>query len=101
MSDQPMSTINLHTEPIVAICKRYSVSTISVFGSTVRGESTPESDIDLLVSFSQPISFLQLVALERELTEALGRKVDLLTENSLSPYLREQILAERQLVYAA
>lgn len=96
-----MSTINLHTEPIITICKRYSVSTISVFGSTARGDATPNSDIDLLVDFSQPISFLQLVTMERELTEALGRKVDLLTENSLSPYLREQILAERQLVYAA
>ncbi len=66
-----------------------------------RDEATEASDIDLLVSFSRPVSLLQLVTLERELSDALGRKVDLLTEASLSPYLRDHILKERQLVYAA
>jgi len=66
-----------------------------------RNEATEASDIDLLVSFSRPVSLLQMVTLERELSEALGRKVDLLTEASLSPYLREHILKERQLVYTA
>jgi len=66
-----------------------------------RNEATEASDIDLLVSFSRPVSLLQMVTLERELSEALGRKVDLLTETSLSPYLRDHILKERQLVYPA
>ena len=66
-----------------------------------RNEATEASDIDLLVSFSRPVSLLQMVTLERELSDALGRKVDLLTEASLSPYLRDHILKERQLVYAA
>ena len=66
-----------------------------------RNEATEASDIDLLVSFSRPISLLQMVTLERELSDALGRKVDLLTEASLSPYLRDHILKERQLVYPA
>jgi predicted nucleotidyltransferase len=77
------------------------VASISVFGSTARDEATADSDIDLLVTFSQPISLLQMVALERELTEVLGQRVDLLTEASLSPYLRDRILKERRLVYAA
>jgi len=77
------------------------VATISLFGSMARNEATEASDIDLLVSFSRPISLLQMVTLERELSDALGRKVDLLTEASLSPYLRDHILKERQLVYAA
>jgi predicted nucleotidyltransferase len=67
----------------------------------VRNEAKDTSDIDLLVSFSQPVSLLQMVALERELSKALRRKVDLVTEAALSPYLRDNILKERQLVYPA
>jgi predicted nucleotidyltransferase len=96
-----MNRPNLHTKRIIAICSKYHVATISLFGSLARGEAKEASDIDLLVSFSRPVSLLRMVSLERELTEALGRKVDLLTEASLSPYLRAQILKERQLVYAA
>ena len=96
-----MNRPNLHTKRIITICSKYHVATMSLFGSLARGEAKEASDIDLLVSFSRPVSLLQMVSLERELTEALGRKVDLLTEASLSPYLRAQILKERQLVYAA
>ena len=96
-----MTRPNLHTERVIAICGKYHVATISLFGSMARDEATEASDIDLLVSFSRPVSLLQLVTLERELSDALGRKVDLLTEASLSPYLRDHILKERQLVYAA
>lgn len=91
----------LHTDEVTALCKKYHVDSISVFGSAARNESTPASDLDLLVTFSRPISLLQMVALERELSEVLGRKVDLLTEASLSPYLRDRILKERRVVYAA
>jgi len=96
-----MNPPNLHSKRVIALCGKYHVATISMFGSAARGEAKETSDIDLLVSFSRPVSLLQMVSLERELTEALGRKVDLLTEASLSPYLRDQILKERQLVYAA
>lgn len=96
-----MNRPNLDTKRVVAICGKYHVATISLFGSHARGEAKKTSDIDLLVSFSRPVPLLHMVSLERKLTEALGRKVDLLTEASLSPYLRDQILKERQLVYAA
>jgi predicted nucleotidyltransferase len=96
-----MNRPNLHSKRVVAICGKYHVATVSLFGSHARGKAKKTSDIDLLVSFSRPVSLLHMVSLERELTEALGRKVDLLTEASLSPYLRDQILKERQLVYAA
>ena len=72
-----------------------------MFGSTARSEATKNSDIDLLVHFSRPISLLKMVAFERELSEVLGRKVDLHTEYSFSRYLRSRILRERQLLYAA
>lgn len=73
---------------------RYGVSAISVFGSVARGESTEESDIDLLVEFSQPIGLLQFVGLKRSLEELLGRPVDLVTPKALKPQLRDRVLKE-------
>ena len=84
---------------LVDICRRNDVSMVGIFGSMARGDSKKKSDIDLLVRFSKRKSLLAVVRLERELTEALGRKVDLLTEGALSPYLRERILGEMRVVY--
>ena len=83
------------------ICARYGVSSLAVFGSFARGEARRDSDLDMLVSFSGRVSLLTLVALERELTELLGHKVDLQTVEALSPYLRDRILKEREVVYAS
>ena len=66
-----------------------------------QGEERQDSDLDLLVSFNHRISLLDLVALERELSECVGRNVDLVTEASLSPYLKDLILKEHQVVYGA
>ena len=66
-----------------------------------RGEATAQSDVDLLVYFSKRKSLLALVVLERQLSTALGRKVDLLTEAAISPYLREGIKREVQIIYEA
>jgi uncharacterized protein len=86
---------------IAGICSKYHVDSISLFGSMARGEAGADSDIDLLVSFSVRVGLLHLVALERELSCALDRKVDLLTEASLSPYLRDRILNESRVIYTA
>lgn len=77
-----------------SLLDRYGVSAISLFGSVARGEATEESDIDLLVEFSQPIGLLQFVELKRLLQEFLGRPVDLVTPKSLKPQLRDRILKE-------
>lgn len=84
---------------LIDICRQNDVSMVGVFGSIARGEDKKKSDLDLIVRFSKRKSLLALVRLERELTEALGKKVDLLTEAAISPYLREQILDEMQVVY--
>jgi len=93
--------IRFDSPEVKALCHKYGVTSLSVFGSVRRGEEHPDSDVDLLVSFNRKTSFLKLVALERELSALLGRKADLLTESSLSPYLRDRILRERQVVYGA
>ena len=86
---------------MIDICRQNDVSMIGVFGSMVRGEAKKKSDIDLIVRFAKRKSLLKMVRLERELTEALGRKVDLLTEAAISPYMRERVLKEMQVVYGS
>ena len=84
---------------MIDICRQNDVSMIGVFGSMARGEAKKKSDIDLIVRFSKRKSLLSMVRLERELSEALGRKVDLLTEAGISPYIRESVLKELKVVY--
>ena len=86
---------------MIDICRQNDVAMIGVFGSMARGEAKKKSDIDLIVRFSKRKSLLAMVRLESELTEALGRKVDLLTEASISPYMRESVLREMQVVYGS
>lgn len=86
---------------LIEICRTHGVSMVGVFGSMARGQATPQSDIDLIVDFAGDKSLLDLVRLERELSAALGRKVETLTEAGLSPYLRPRILAELQVLYEA
>jgi predicted nucleotidyltransferase len=96
-----MATLTFDTNKLIEICRQNDVRKIGVFGSVARGEATDQSDIDLLIEFSKRKSLLALVALEREIATALGRKVDLLTEPAISPYLRERILKDFQLIYEA
>jgi len=74
---------------------------IGVFGSVAKGESTDQSDIDLLVRFSKSKSLLALVALERQISTALDRRIDLLTEAAISPYIRDKVKRELQVIYEA
>ncbi|MBI3787124.1 MAG: nucleotidyltransferase family protein [Ignavibacteriales bacterium] len=86
---------------MLALCRKYHVKTLRLFGSVARGDARTDSDIDLLATFSKPISLLQMVRLEREISVLIGRNVDLLTTKSVSPYLRSRILKESRPVYAA
>ena len=91
----------IDTNQIIDICRQNDVAMIGVFGSAARGEVTDQSDIDLLVRFTKRKGFFALVRLERELSQALGRKVDLVTEAALSPYIRKRIMDELQVLYEA
>jgi hypothetical protein len=88
---------------LAKLCRKYSVLRLSLFGSVLRSDFGPESDIDMLVEF-QPdaqITYFDLAGLEVELTELLGRKVDLRTPAELSRYFREKVLREAKVQYAA
>jgi predicted nucleotidyltransferase len=96
-----VSPDGINTETIVRICRAKGAVRVAMFGSLARGDAGPDSDVDLLVRFGKPIGLLALVRLERELSEALGRDVDLLTEGAVSPYLRERIEREQRVLYDA
>jgi predicted nucleotidyltransferase len=79
---------------ILRLAKNYGVTDIRVFGSAVRGDDTPESDIDFLVELEPDRSLFDVGGLLVELENLLGCKVDVLTENSLHWYIRDRVLGE-------
>jgi len=80
---------------IISIAKRHGAKSLSLFGSTARGDEHQLSDIDLLVEFEKGRSLIDLVRLERELEEALSTRFDVVTPNSLHPRIRERVDKEK------
>jgi len=95
------TTLPFDTNELIEICHQNDVSKPGIFGSVARGQATEQSDVDLLVYFFKPKSLLALVALERRMSAVLGRKVNLLTKAAISPYLRERIMRELEVIYEA
>ncbi len=85
-------------EKISLFLKKEGATKVAIFGSYARGEEKPESDIDVLVEFSETKGLLAMVRIERELSEFLGIKVDLLSETSISPYLIDGIKKEAKVI---
>ena len=79
---------------IVSILKRNGVVKAGIFGSYARGEAKKNSDIDILIKFKGRKSLFDLVGLEIELNKMLKKKTDLLTYNSISPFLKDRIIKE-------
>lgn len=85
---------NMIFKKVTSILKRYGAKEINIFGSYARGEEKKTSDLDIIVEFSERKSLFDIVGIEQELSEALGIRVDLLTEKSISPYLIDRIKME-------
>jgi len=96
-----MAAFNLNSDKVREICRRNDIIQLCLFGSFAREEESEDRDIDLLVRFSKPKSLLSVVAIQRQLSETLGRPVDLVTEPAISPYLRERIMNDIRVVYNA
>ncbi len=88
---------------IAAICRKYQISELALFGSQVRGESTEKSDFDFLVNFNPEakIGFIKLAKIQYELEEIVHTKVDLVPKDGLKPVIRQQVLTEAEVLYAA
>jgi uncharacterized protein len=94
--------IEMPRERIAEFCQKHHIRRLSLFGSVLSDEFAPESDIDVLVEFEagQVIGLLRLAGMEIELSEMLGRKVDLRTPEDLSRYFRKEVLDSAEVQYA-
>lgn len=83
---------------ILRVAQEHGATRVRVFGSVARGESGPESDLDLLIDMEPRRDLFDIVAIKLDLEDLLGREVDVVTEAAVSPYMREQILLEAVLL---
>jgi predicted nucleotidyltransferase len=92
--------VDVDPEKLSEFCRRHHIAKLSFFGSVLRDDFGPESDIDVLVEF-EPGSFVgyAIVTIEDELSDLLGRKVDLVTARALNHRIRDRVLAEAEAFY--
>jgi uncharacterized protein len=81
-------------QQLPSLSRRYHVASLGLFGSYVRHENRPDSDLDVLVTFAETPSLLRLIELENHLSDLLGVKVDLVMRDALKPQIGRRILAE-------
>ncbi len=95
--------VNFPEQPIADLCARYGVARLSLFGSILRDDFSPESDVDVLVEFPKDseYSLLDLGGLMVELEALVGRRVDVRTAGFLSHYFRDRVVRSARLLYAA
>ena len=88
---------------IAAFCRKHRIRRLALFGSVLREDFGPDSDVDVLVEFEpgQVVGLLRLAGMESELARILGRKVDMRTAADLSRYFRDEVLAGAEVLYAA
>lgn len=95
--------ISIPKEKIADLCQRYQVRQLELFGSALRNDMRPDSDVDLLVEFEPDaqIGFVALSRMQRELSELFQRPVDLVPKQGLKPRIREAVLSSAEVIYAA
>ena len=98
-----MAQVRLDQETITTFCRKHHIRRLALFGSVLRDDFGPESDVDVLVEFEPGtrVGMIRLAGMEIELGELLGRKVDLNTPGFLSEHYRQRILAEAEVQYDA
>ena len=96
------SGIEIPAEQIAEICRRYGVTEMAIFGSAARDDMRSDSDIDIMVELSEDAHLgLRFFRMEAELSQLLGRKVDLGTKRSLKPGVRPYALRDAKVIYAS
>jgi predicted nucleotidyltransferase len=96
--------IHIDLEKIAAFCRKWKITEFAVFGSVLREDFRPDSDVDVLVSFEQNAgwSLLDIVEMKDELKPVLGREVDLVEKGAVrNPFRRHAIMTNREILYAA
>ncbi|PYV38343.1 MAG: nucleotidyltransferase [Acidobacteria bacterium] len=97
------SDLNLPLEAIRDLCRRHHISELALFGSAVTDNFTLRSDVDLLVEFEPEthVGFMTLAKIQREFSELLERRVDLVPKGGLKPKIKEAVLSSARILYAA
>ncbi|BBO89299.1 hypothetical protein DSCOOX_24790 [Desulfosarcina ovata subsp. ovata] len=97
-----MAKIDIPKERLAEFCRKNEIQNLSLFGSVLRDDFGPDSDVDVLVEFKAGtrVGLIRLTSLEFELGEIIGRKVDLNTPGFISRYFRSEVMAEREVQYA-
>jgi len=94
------AAINIPQERIEVFCRRHHITKMALFGSVLRDDFGPQSDVDVLVEFhSDHIPGLSFFDIQDELSKIIQRQVDLVTFRGLSKYIRKKVLEEAQAVY--
>ena len=102
MSTTALPALSVTTEQIAEFCRKHHIRWLAVFGSVLRDDFGPESDVDVLVEFEPGhMPGLAFVAMADELEEIIGRRVDFLTPNMLSRWMRPHVMNEARLLYDA
>lgn len=92
--------IEIPKEALADFCRRNHIRHLAFFGSVLRDDFTPESDVDVLVEFEPGhVPGLAFITMQDELSDLFGRNVDLNTPACLSPYFRKEVLDEREVLY--
>ena len=93
--------IDVPRERIAEFCRRHGIRLLALFGSVLRDDFRPESDVDVLIEFEPDrfYTYFTLAELEQELSDTLGRKADLHVRKSLHPFLREKVLSQAEALY--
>lgn len=91
---RPQDLLHAHRADVLRIAARHGASAVRVFGSVARGEADDASDIDLLVQMAPGRSLFDLGALQADLEDLLGRRVDVVTERGLRPRVRAQVFRD-------
>lgn len=95
--------LKIPLQEIRALCRRYQVRELALFGSALRKDFRSDSDVDFLVEFEPdaPIGFLEFAALQNELSDLLHRKVDLVPKKGLKSLIRDEVLSQIEVIHAA
>lgn len=91
--------LSVSPSDLAQVCRRLDINYLGAFGSRVRGNNQPDSDLDLLVDFNQPKSFFELAKAKFRLEKILGGQVDLVNKNNLKPILKPYIYQDLVTLY--
>jgi hypothetical protein len=102
MATAALPGLSVTTEQIAAFCRKHHIRWLAVFGSVLRDDFGPESDVDVLVEFEPGhVPGFAFFSIQEELSELFGRQVDLGTKKSLSRWIKARVLSEAQVLYDA